>query len=141
MVGLGGLLSGVGVHIRFASLLLGLPLVATILIALIQGTRHLSWSWPVHAHHHLISHIALAVGLGAICIMLIVGPLRRQERWSWWALAVAGVANYGGFWIGNVTIGLGEPAAGPNTSQAVQSALYAAGLVVAWRELAKTPAT
>ena len=125
---------------RLASLLLGLPLVATILVALIQGTRHLSWSWPVHAHHHLISHITLAVGLGTICLMLIVGPLRRLERWSWWSLVVAGVAIYGGFWIGNATIGLGEPGAGPNTSQAIQSALYASGLAVAWRELAKAHA-
>jgi hypothetical protein len=125
---------------RLASLLLGLSLVATILVALIQGTRHLSWSWPVHAHHQLISQIALAVGMSIICLMLISGPLRRMERWSWWALAVGGVATYGGFWIGNATIGLGEPGAAPNTSQAIQSALYASGLVIAWRELAKSQA-
>jgi hypothetical protein len=125
---------------RLASVLLGLPLIATILVALIQGTRHLAWSWPAHAQHHLISHIALAVGLGTICLLLVAGPLRRSERWSWWALAVAGIAIYGGFWLGNATVGLGEPGAGPNTSQAIQSALYVSGLVIAWRELARAHA-
>ena len=126
---------------RLVSSLLGLPLVATILIALIQGTRHLSWDWPVHAHHHLLAHITSAVGLSIVSLLLIFGPLQRRERWAWWALALAGVAIYGGFWLGNATVGLGEPGAAPNTSQAVQTVSYLLGLALGWRELRERAAT
>ncbi len=125
---------------RLVSSLLGLPLVATILIALIQGTRHLCWDWPVHAHHHLLAHITSAVGLSVVSLLLLLGPLQRRELWAWWALAIAGVAIYGGFWLGNATVGLGEPIAAPNTSQAVQTASYLLGLALAWRELKKRAA-
>ena len=120
---------------RLVSILLGLPLIATILIAIIQGTRHLSWDWPVHAHHHLLAHITAAVGLSVVSLMLILGPLKRRELWAWWALVIAGLAIYGGFWLGNLTVGLGEAAARPNASQAVQSFLYVLGLLLGWRVL------
>ena len=119
---------------RLVSSLLGLPLVATILIALIQGTRHLSWDWPVHAQHHLLAHITSAVGLSVVSLFLIFGPLKRREPWAWWALAIAGVGIYGGFWLGNATVGLGEAGAAPITSQAIQSVLYLIGLILGWRE-------
>ena len=118
---------------RLVSGLLGLPLVATILIALIQGTRHLSWEWPAHAHHHLLGNISTAVGLAIVSLLVIFGPLQRSERWAWWALLVTGISIYGGFWLANAAVGLSEPAA--ITSQAVQTALYAAGLALAWRKV------
>ncbi len=123
------------IAVRLVSSLLGLPLIATILISLIQGTRHLSWDWPVHAHHHLLAHIASAVGLSVVSLLLIFGPLQRGEPWVWWALAIAGLAIYGGFWLGNAAVGLGEPGAAPNTSQAVQTVLYMLGLALGWREV------
>lgn len=120
---------------RLVSILLSLPLVATILVLLVQATRHLYWDWPVHAHHHLLAHIASGVGLAVVSLLLVFRPLRRRERWAWWGLAVAGVAIYGGYWLGNALVGLGEPGLGPNASQAAQTALYLAGLALAWREL------
>lgn len=120
---------------RVASVLLSLPLLATIFIALTRGTRHFSLDWPIHAHHHLLANIAAAVALSVVSLLLIFGPLRRSERWAWWALVVAGVGIYGGFWLGNLAVGLGEPGLAPNSSQAVQTVLYLAGLVLAWREM------
>lgn len=117
------------------SALLGVPLLATILVSLFRGTRHLSWDWPVHAHHHLVANISTAVGLAVVSLLLVVGPLQRRERWTWWALLVAGLAIFGGFWIGNATVGLGEPGALPNTAQAILTALYVGGLGLAWRPL------
>ena len=120
---------------RLASALLSLPLVATILIASIQGSRHLAWDWPVHAHHHLLAHICAAVGLSVVSMFLVLGPLQRREAWAWWALLVAGLAIYGGFWLGNAMVGLGEPAVAPNISQAVQTLVYVLGLVLAGRSV------
>ncbi len=122
---------------RTVSALLGLPLVATIVIALAQGTRHFAWDWPVHAHHHLLAHLSSAVGLCIVSLLLVFGPLRRGEAWAWWALCIAGVAIYGGYWLGNATVGLGEPGLAPNTSQAIQTLMYVAGLVLARGHLGK----
>ena len=119
---------------RLTSTLLGLPLVATILIALLQATRHLAADWPVHAQNHLLGHISTAVGLSVIALVLVFGPLRRRERWAWWALAVAGGAIYGGFWLAILTVGFGESSTGPTISQAVQTMVYGLGLVSAWRQ-------
>ncbi len=121
---------------RLVQVLLGLPLVATIGIALIQGSRHLAWDWPAHAHHHLIAHISGVCGLALLSLILVFGPLQRRERWAWWCLVLSGLCIYGGYWLGNFLVGLGEPSAPPNTSQAIQSALYVVGLIFAWRALA-----
>lgn len=123
---------------RLASALLGLPFVATILIALIQGTRHLGWDWPVHAHHHLLAHVTSAVGLCVVSLLVLAGPMQRRERWAWWSLLVAGVAIYGGYWLGNAMVGLGEPGTVPNASQAVQTVVFAVGLVLGRRELGRS---
>lgn len=123
---------------RLVSALLGLSLLASILVTLFRGTRHLAWDWPVHAHHHLIAQIAAVVGLSVVSLLILAGPMRRRERWAWWSLLVAGMAIYGGFWLGTAVVGLGEPGTVPNTAQAVQTAVYAAGLLLGWRRL-ETP--
>ncbi len=113
---------------RPAVLLLGIPLVATILITVIRGSRHFGWDWPTHAHHHLVAHIAGTTGLSAVALLVLFQALRYGQRWAWWALLVTGVAVFGGHWVGNVTVGLGTEAALPNTAQAVLTATYALGL-------------
>ncbi len=105
---------------KLTSTLLSLPLLATILISLIQATRHVAEGWPIHAQNHLVGHISVAVGLAIVSLLLVFGPLRRREHWAWWA--VAGSATYVGFWIANLTVGFGESATLPNTSQAIHSA-------------------
>lgn len=116
---------------RAATLLLSIPLVATILIAVIRGTRHFGWDWPTHAHHHLAAHISGAVGLAVVGLLVMLEA--RSEPWAWWALAVAGVAIFGGYWIASAAVGLGIEAAVPNTAQGILTLTYAAGLVVARR--------
>lgn len=127
---------GEGRSMKAASIFLGLPLATTVLVSLIRGTRHLAWEWPVHAHHHLIGNISTAVGLSLVGLMVLFGPMQRREKWAWWALLIAGAAIYGGFWLGNVVVGLGEPGAVPNTAQGVQTGLYLVGLILGWRAVA-----
>lgn len=122
-------------RLRSSSALLGIPLIAAMLIAVIRGSRHFSWDWPTHAHHHLLANIATAVGLAIVALLVLVGPLQRGERWSWWGLAVTGLSLFGGYWLGNVTVGLGIDPLVPNVAQSVLSLSFLAGLVLAWREL------
>lgn len=117
---------------RLATLLLTIPLAVSSLVAVTRGTRHLALDWPVHARHHLVHGIALWFGLPLVALFLVCIPLQRGDAWAWWALVVAGVVLYGGYWLGNLSVGLGEPGLVPNTAQAVQAALYAVGLVLAW---------
>lgn len=121
--------------VRWSSVLLGIPLVATIFIAVIRGSRHFSWDWPTHAHHHLLANIATAVGLAVVALLVLIGPLHRGERWSWWGLAVAGLSLNGSYWLGNVTVGLGIDPLVPNLAQSVLTLSFLAGLVLAWREI------
>lgn len=119
---------------RAPVVLLALPLLATIAVAVVRGSRHFGWAWPVHAQHHLVAHIAGSVGLAGVGLLILFLPLRQgREPWAWWALALAGAAIFGGFWLGNVTVGLGEPSTVPNTAQSVLTLLYVAGL--AWSAL------
>lgn len=125
---------------KLASFLLGVPLVANGLITLIQASRHLFTDWPVHAHHHVVAHISSTVGVVVVALLVLIGPLQHRERWAWWAMLAAGVTMYGGYWLGNVIVGLGEPEVLPNTSQAAQSVVYFAGLVLGWRGLTRSKA-
>lgn len=118
---------------RTASLLLTLPLFASSVIPISRGTTHLSLDWPVHAHHHLVHQLFLWTGLPILGLLLVWIPLQRGELWAKWALLLIGLCLYGGYWVGNLTIGLGEPATIPNTSQAIQALIYSTGLIVAWR--------
>jgi hypothetical protein len=85
-----------------------------------------------------LAPIAAVVGLSVVSLLILAGPMQRRERWAWWSLLVAGMAIYGGFWLGNAVVGLGEPGRVPNTAQAVQTAVYSAGLLLGWRRL-ETP--
>lgn len=121
--------------LRLSSALLAVPLIAAMLIAVIRGSRHFSWDWPTHAHHHLLANIATAVGLAIVALLVLIGPLQRGEPWSWWGLAVTGLALFGGYWLGNVTVGLGIDPLVPNVAQSVLTLSFLVGLVLAWREL------
>lgn len=121
---------------RPAVILLAAPLVATILVAVIRGSRHFGWDWPTHAHHHLLAHITGATGLSVIALLVLFQALRHDQRWAWWALVVTGIAIFGGYWAGNITVGLGIEAALPNTAQAVLTGTYTLGVVLAYQRTA-----
>ena len=123
------------IAMRLATWLLGLPLAASILVALTRATVHFSAGWPTHAQHHLVHQIAIALGIAWVSFLVLLGPLQRREQWAWRALAVAGAFIYGGYWLGNLTVGHEGAATVPNASQAIQTVLYAAGLVLSRRQL------
>ena len=41
---------------------------------------------PPHAQGHFLGAGAWALVAAGLCVVLALGPLRRGERWAWWAL-------------------------------------------------------
>lgn len=122
-------------HMAITKALLTIPLIVTIFVALVRATVHFELDWPVHAQHHLVHQIVLMVGISALGLMLLYGPLARLEFWAWWGMIAVGVSIHGGYWLGHPLVGLGEPGAIPNTAQVILSLLFAAGLATSWRRL------
>lgn len=126
---------------RATTWLLGLPLVATILIATIRSLRHFEADWPTHAEHHLVAFIALAVGISVVGLIIVARPAQQLEMWAWWTLIAIGVSIFGGFWVGQATVGLGHEATVPNTAQAVLTITYGLGLALGRREINRPSVT
>jgi hypothetical protein len=121
--------------VRIAGLLVGFPLVATFLNALIMGSRHFFLSaWPDHAYHHLARQIVLDCGIAALGLLLLYRFIRvAKERWLWWGLLVVGVSIFGGYWLSSAVLGLGEPNLLAYSTRVAYTSIYAAGLVLLWR--------
>lgn len=122
---------------RFSTLLVGFPLVATMVNAVVMGGRHFFLSdWPDHAYHHLARQIILDCGLSLLGLVL----LRRflvvgAEPWLWWSLVVVGAAIFGGYWLSSLALGLGEPNTLAYSARVAYSTSYVVGLVMLWRKL------
>ena len=124
---------------RAAAVFIALPLIATLLNALVMGSRHFVLSsWPAHAYHHLARQIVLDCGMSLLGLLLLHHFLmRRRERWAWWGLLVCGVAIFGGYWLSSVSVGLGEPVLLAYSARIAYTAIYLLGLVLCWRLLSQ----
>lgn len=71
--------------------------IAILISQLIVNPTHLSDpTWTMHAKDHLVRGIADMVGLNLVALLVAYYPLRKGERWAWWALVIAGLALIGG---------------------------------------------
>ncbi len=71
--------------------------VIILVSQLIVNPTHLSDpTWPIHAKDHLVRAIYFMAGLNLVAMLIAYYPLRKGERWAWWALAIAGLALIGG---------------------------------------------
>ena len=75
---------------RIAAIFVAFPLIATLLNALVMGSRHfILSSWPDHAYHHLARQIVLDCGMSVLGLLLLHHFLtRRRERWAWWGCSL-----------------------------------------------------
>ena len=109
-------------------------LTALMGIALLRFPAHLAdTQWPAHAKAHLVSQIAVVVGLGLTGLAILFGPFRRGRAWAWWCLLVSGLALFGGYWL---ALAVAEPGLAWRSTHslfAVLSALYTGGLALGWR--------
>ena len=121
---------------RAAGLLMTVALVGSVATHLVLGSRHFWAFWYLgkyaRAHYHLMQHVAGVCGLCTVALILIWGPLRRRERWSWWALLVTGGFLYGSNWLNQALVGLTDPPLIPDSVQGILGGVYALGLFLGW---------
>ena len=119
---------------RVDALLVGFPLVATAINAVVMGGRHFFLSdWPDHAYHHLARQILLDCGLSVLGLVLLWRFVHVEpERWLWWSLVGVGGAIFGGYWLSSLVLGLGEPNTLAYMARAAYSASYLIGLAMLW---------
>ena len=115
---------------RIFALLVGFPLFATAVNAIVMGGRHFFLSdWADHAYHHLARQIILDCGLSVLGLVLLYRFLAvAPERWLWWSLVVVGVTIFGGYWLSSLVLGLGEPNALAYGARAAYTVSYGFGL-------------
>jgi len=97
--------------------------------------------WPDHANFHMLMGLGGLLAAYGLVLALAWGPLRRGERWSWYAVAYTVLMVHGGQLISDVVTNGGlrnqDPiaASGPVIVGAllVIISLYVIGLSLSWR--------
>lgn len=96
-------------------------------------------TWSHHAQFHLFLSWLWILGLDIAILALAWGPLQKRERSSFWLLLVLFLFAHGGHFIASLV----EPAGRPMDYWWYDYALggvaliYAVGLAIAWKALAK----
>ncbi len=57
--------------------------------------------WPNHAMFHAVTGLFYTQILCILIIVLTWIPLKKGERWGWWALCIGGPGIHGGHIVGN----------------------------------------
>ena len=58
--------------------------------------------WPPHEMFHLLMGLSGLLATYALILILVWIPLRRGERWAWFAIAVGALIVHGGQWASDV---------------------------------------
>src|SRR5688572_25287204 len=120
----------------YACILLTIVLASSVAVHWVAASRHWVlappsyWEKYAHAHYHLAQSLSLALGLCVVGTIVVWGPFRRRERWSWWALLAVGACLYGSHWINQLLITFTDPPLISNLTQGVLCALYVLGLLL-----------
>ena len=62
----------------------------------------LQGGWPPHAMYHLLMGLGALLATCGLLLFLTWIPLRRGERWAWFAIAFAAFTVHGGTLIGDL---------------------------------------
>lgn len=82
---------------KFGILLLSfLPLFACVVDARVCIGHFLQSGWPPHESFHLLMGLAGLLAAYGLIFVLVRIPLRRGERWAWFAIAGAAITVHGG---------------------------------------------
>jgi hypothetical protein len=52
-----------------------------------------------HQNFHVVWEAFKYFAASSVCVAIALGPLRRGERWAWWAMLVASVSLFGGVFV------------------------------------------
>lgn len=116
---------------RLGAILLMITQGALVAVALVRFPGHLTdVDWPPHAKAHLIAQIGTTVALAILSAAILAGPFRSGKRWTWWCLALVGLAVFGGHWVARAMAEPDAPWRGGNTTFAVLTGCYFSGLAL-----------
>ena len=96
--------------------------------------------WPPHEMFHLLMGLSGLLATYVLILILVWIPLRRGERWAWFAIAAAALIVHGGQWasdvltdggLRNYTVVLGSGAL-VFAGIIVALLLYGVGLALTW---------
>jgi hypothetical protein len=95
-------------------------------------------TWSAHAQfHHVLGEVWLT-GLAVATLTLAWGPMRRGERWSLWLLLSNFTFAHIGFFVAQLIVPEGRPPVlWHHLALAGVAFVYAAGLFLAWRRVAR----
>ena len=62
-----------------------------------------------HQNFHVVWEAFKYFAASSACLAIALGPLRRGERWAWWAMLVACLSLFGGVFVAHALSG-GGPA-------------------------------
>ena len=84
-----------------------LPLLAAILESRACIGHFMREQWPPHETFHLLMGLSGLLAAYALILILVWIPLRRGERWAWFAIALGALIVHGGQWASDVVTGGG----------------------------------
>ena len=84
-----------------------LPLLASVLESRACIGHFMQEQWPPHEMFHLLMGLSGLLATYALILILVWIPLRKGERWAWFAIAVGALIVHGGQWVSDVVTGGG----------------------------------
>lgn len=127
-------------------LLTFLPLFAATAETRATAGHLLQEQWPQHVMFHLLMGLSGLLAAYALILVLVWIPLRRGQRWAWYAVAVGALIVHGGQWLSDALTdgGLRNHAAILGSGSLVLAGilatllLYAVGLALTWPSATKS---
>ena len=79
-----------------------LPLLAAAVESRATVGHFLREQWPPHAMFHLMMGLSGLLATYALILILVWIPLRKGQRWAWFAIAIGALIVHGGQWLSDV---------------------------------------
>jgi len=117
-----------------------LPLLAATVESRACIGHFMREQWPPHEMFHLLMGLSGLLATYVLILILVWIPLRRGERWAWFAIAVGALIVHGGQWTSDALTdgGLRNYAVILGSGSTVLAgiiaalALYGVGLALTW---------
>lgn len=123
--------------LRLAAALLAVPAAGHLLGYLFAVKPHLAdQTWPAHARFHALQSVLQSSGWDVCVLAAAIGPLQRRKAWTLWIFLGHLLAVQAGYFASAAILPEGRPASRTdNVLYAVSTAMSAAGVATAWRQL------